>query len=278
MASKSWVIHQAGGNPGVLLLAASTGAELRRSTTSFVEDVAQAFERKVATVLGEAALGVLRILSVLTHVGITGSVARELELACRWFGDGVTSNAALNALPRLADAGVLRRGGAYVEVVPPLFANALASSALRARFAELCVLFGALSQAGRLRLVRRLRSLRAEEADRFWDELFAAGGLFKDLASALQNSDVLQLIAGAVPVRVAQIVEEGLQGLTPEERGNITNDARRQLMWALEELLFRKNSSGRALRALAKDSNPWIHAHSSPTARSGITWTRLWDS
>jgi len=248
---ESWVVHQAGGNPGVLLLAASV-RELRRSASSFVDDVAQAFERKVVGLLGEPALQILRILSLLTHVGVTGAPARELELICRVYGDGLSPTAVLRALPKLADAGLVRVGGAYAEVVPPLFANALAGAALRARFAELCALFGALGQAGRLRLIRRLRRLRSEEAVRFWDELFGSDGLLRDLESALHNNHLLRLIAGAVPERVARLVGEGLRGLSLEERRDIVRkEARRELMWALEELLSRKRSSGLALRSLA---------------------------
>jgi hypothetical protein len=248
---ESWTVHQAGGNPGVLLLAASVG-ELRRSAASFVDDVAQAFERKVVRVLGEQALQILRILSLLTHVGVTGPPARELELICRVYGDGLGPNAVLRALTKLADAGVVRVGGAYAEVVPPLFANALAGAAFQARFAELCALFAELGQAGRLRLIRRLRGLRSEEAARFWDELFGSEGLLRDLESALHNNHLLRLIAGAAPQRVARLVEEGLRELSLDERRDIIRDeARRQLMWALEELLSRKKSSGLALRGLA---------------------------
>lgn len=248
---ESWVVHQAGGNPGVLLLAASAGVELRRSAASFTEDVARAFERKVTRVLGEAAIRILRILSLLTHVGIGGTGAKELELACQLFGDGVDSNAVLNALPRLTDAGVVRLGGAYAEVVPPLLANSLASAAFRGHFTDLCALFGALSQAGRLRLIRRLRGLRSEEATRFWDELFGADGPFRDLPSALSNSHLLRLIAGTIPERVARLVGESLEGATPEERLAIAGEARRELMWTLEELLFRRKTSRVALRSLA---------------------------
>lgn len=248
---QSWVIHQAGGNPGILLYAASVGATLRGSATSFAEEVAQAFERKVVRVLGEESLKTLRLLSVMTYVGFKGNAGKELELVSRLFGEGISPNAVRTALPKLAGAGVVRLAGAYLEVTPPLFASFLATSALQARFALLFELFGSLSQPGRLRLIRRLRDLKGEEVSRFWDEMFGPAGLFSNLRGAMKAGRLLQLIAGSVPDRVTALLEEGLQTLSREARLTIKDEERRNLVWALEELLFRSKTSASAVRCLA---------------------------
>lgn len=249
---ESWVIEQAGGNPGIILFAASLGGELRRGAADFADDVAKAFERKVRRELGDAQIEVLRLLSLLTHVGIRRTACKEIEVICSLFGGNLQPNAVLNNLAQLANAGIVRVGGSYVEVLPPLFANSLAASALQGHFTELCALFATLSQAARLRLIRRLRAVKgSSEVALFWDELFGSNGLFKDLRSALINGYLLRLVAGTVPERVSRLVGESLERMSLKERLSITGDARRELMWALDELLFRKKTSAVAIRSLA---------------------------
>lgn len=248
---ESWVLSQAGGNPGILLFAASLGPELRKTAGTFTDEVGRAFEHKLAHTLGDAVVACLRLLSLLTHVGVSGRPAIELELVCTLFGDGRTPHAILDLLPRCVEAGVVRRGGPYVEVVPPMLASRLAASALLGRFPELCSLFAALDQAGRLRLVRRLRSLKAEETGAFWDALFAPGGLFQDLSAALRHGHLLRLIAGTVPDRAVALIHRGLATAPLETRRRIEGDTRRSLMWVLEELLFREGTSRTALECVA---------------------------
>lgn len=248
---ESWVIEQAGGNPGILLFAVSLGTELRKTAATFVDDVARTFEQKIRRELGDTAIEILKLLSLLTHVGIRETPCKEIEVICSLFGGSLQPNTILNYLPRLTNAGIVRRGGSYVEVSPPLFANNLVASALRGRFTELCALFAALNQAARSRLIRRLRAVKGEEVTLFWDELFEPNGLFKDLPSALTNGYLLRLVAGTVPKRVSRLVEESLERMNLKERLSITGDARRELMSALEELLFRKKTSMAAIRCLA---------------------------
>ena len=248
---ESWVVSQAGGNPGILLFAASLGPDLRRTAATFTEDVGRAFEHKVARVLGEATIFLLQLLSLLTHVGVSGQPAKELELVCRLFGDDATPHAILELLHRFIDAGVVRSGGQYVEVAPPPFADRLARSALRGRFGELCSLFGGLSQAWRLRLIRRLQRLKTEETEAFWAALFGVGGLFENLSISLQHERLLRLVAATVPAKTAALISAGLRGTTVLDRREIRGDSRRALMWALEELLFRDGTSRAALECLA---------------------------
>ena len=88
-----------------------------------------AFERKVQSRLGDQAIKTLRLLSLMTHVGLKGTARKEIEAICSQFGDGQPVNTVLNEVEHLVRAGVLRTAGSYVEVVPPLFANRLALSA-----------------------------------------------------------------------------------------------------------------------------------------------------
>ena len=249
---RSWVIEQAGGLPGILLFASSLGQELRESPENFTDTVAKAFETKIRQILGEGFIDKLRLLSLLTHIGINGEAAREIELVCKIFGNGIQANSILNSLSIMTDTGVVRKRGSYLEIHPPLFANYLAESTLRGQFTKLFLLFAVLTQNGRIRLVRRISALKCEEVSRFWDELFdTKNGLLKDLPSGLSNIYLLRFICGAVPERIANLLEMGLKNTTMDERLAIKDDVRRELMWTLEELLFRRRTSTIALRCVA---------------------------
>ncbi len=247
----SWVLEQSGGNPGVLLFAASVGRELRKKYAGFLDSVAKALDLKIRKELGDNAIQVLRLLSLLTHVGVRGDASQEIALICRFFGSGLDPNGVFNALPRLETAGVVHVGGSYAQVRPPLFANYLATSVLRARLNEIYELLGVLARPAKLRFIRRLRALKSEEASRFCSEFFRQNGIFRDISSALSNAYLLRLVAGTVPEAVADLVERGLGAMSLKDRLMITDDSRRELVWALEQLLFRRKTSAAALRCLA---------------------------
>ncbi len=247
---ESWVISQAGGIPRILLLAAGLGPELHKTARTFIEDVAEAYERKVRARFGDTVVATLKRLSLLTQVRVRSSVQSEIRLICQEMGEGPNASAVLNALPELSKAGLIRVGGSYVEVLPPLLANRLAAKTLRGRFIELLTLFARLKAKGRSRLVARLAQLRSDEAKQFWNELLGEHGLFPDIHAALANIHLFRQVSVAVPEWIATFVHNGLQGLSPEERLAIRHTERRELMWVLEELLFRSKTSLTALRSL----------------------------
>jgi hypothetical protein len=263
---ESWVIDQAGGNPGILLLAARLGEGIRKSTSTFSEDVATAFEKKLRQEMEPDAVQSLGLLSLLTYVGVRGAPSDEVERICTLFGDGLPLRKLKREVLALEKAGVLRFAGAYVEVIPPLLANRLAAAALSDRFTELCMLFAALSRPARLRLVQRLRMLRSDEVDRFWQKVFGLEGLLKDLPSALENGRFLHLIAGTMPERVSQVVEKGLESMTLDGRRQMEGQQRQELLWAIEEMLFREKTSAAAIRCLALMAEAGTDGSANPAA------------
>lgn len=247
----SWIIEQAGGTPGILLAAASLGPELRREASVFVDEVGTAFEGRVRRELGDRAIDVLRLLSLLTHVGVRGVHANEINLICTIFGGDLNPNAVLNYLPRLQAAGLVYRRGSYVEVRPPVLANRLAASALLGRSEQLLDLLCSLDPRAKSRLARRLQALGSDEAKRLGDALCSPHGLLINLHSALAFGYLLRLATATVPERAARLIEDGLKAMALDERLLIRGDARRELMWILDELLFRKKTSAVAIRCLA---------------------------
>jgi len=245
---EDWILRHAGGIPGILLAAASVGNDLRTEFTNFAEAVGREFEKRIEKELGPDALTCVRLLSVLTHVGVAGRVENELRYICELFGEGWTPNPVLLSLPQLERAGLVKRGGLFAEVTLPLLANRLVTQLLRGRRLEMLALFGKLEAPGQVRFLRRLSEMQSEEVNQFWDAMFAADGPFSDWQTALTNLHLLQIIAGAVPEHVLHLLEQGLLNSTREERLAIAGGQRRELMWTLEELLFRLKTSRSAAR------------------------------
>lgn len=245
-----WVIERAGGNPDVLLAAASVGPDLRARAGSFAEQVGKAFERRVQRALGQEALKILELLSLLPQVGVAREAVEELEAVTENFGDGLTKHEVLRSLDGLVAAGLVRPRGSYAEVTPTFFANHLCAIALRGRASELVSLFSALGGRAKRRMIRRLQGLTVEEAALFWDALLRSDGPMRDLPSARSLPDLLRPVASAEPERFVEMVWGGLSIMGREERFEITGEERQQLVWALQECLYRRETAQAALRCL----------------------------
>jgi hypothetical protein len=239
-----------GGIPGILLAAASIASNLRQDHTAFGTAVGKEFERRIVQELGEAALRSAQLLAVLTHVGITGPHKAEIQTICKIFGDGLSFHEVLAQLPTLEKAGLARRAGYFAEIALPLLANYLIEQLLQGRRDEMFALFARLDEAGQIRFIKRLAQFKSPEAEPFWDELFASDGLLGTLQSILQRPHLLRLVAGTVPHRVLHVLESNLLTSTRETRLAIAGRSRRELMWALEQLLFRAKTSKGALRLI----------------------------
>ncbi len=245
---EDWIIRHAGGIPGVLIAAASAGRTIRRDLTSFVEAVGREFEKRIRSELRSDALKCARLFSVLIHVGISGKFEAELKHICDLFGEGWTPHTALISFAELERAGLGRRGGSFAEITLPLLANYLVAQLLQRRRDEMLALFGRLDDPGRVRFIKRLSEVKSAEVEWFWEAVFAPYGLFKDFHAALSNIHLLRLIAGTVPDRLLRLLESGIRNSSREERLAIRGDERRELMWALEQLLFRAKTSRGAMR------------------------------
>jgi hypothetical protein len=253
---ESWILDHAWGSPGILLVAASIGENLRDERDDFEASVGREFAKRIESQLGADALKCAELLSLLTHVGVFGEFESELKLICEIFGEGQWQPArVLSALESLERAGLARRGGSFAEITTPLLANHLVTRLLRGRRDdEIFALFARLHEPARIRFLRRLCYIKSQEVERFWNALFDPNdpqAPFGNFGSALRQAHMLRLIAGTVPERTVKLLESGLLGTRREERLAIKDEPRRELMWALEELLFRSKTSLRALGCLA---------------------------
>jgi hypothetical protein len=247
-ALESWVLDNADGVPGVILAAAGLGPELRREGGNFLEQVATGFECKVIESVAQPARQALGILSLMSHVGIDREVAGELNILSAAFG--ADPNVVLNAIDTLAAAGFVRVDGSYAEVIPPPLANRLAARTIRGRAEAVRQCFVELADAGRARFLRRLLLLRGDEAQRFWEDFLGDQGPFATLNGLAENSQLFRFAATANGERAAPMLLRLLQSQSVEDRRTIAGDTRRNIVRAIEEMLFREPTSETALRSL----------------------------
>jgi hypothetical protein len=250
---ESWVIQKAGGNASVLIAAAAVGEGLRINGATFLDQVGDGLEARARNVLGDNRIPIIRLLSVMKAVGITGRVAQELTTICDILRV-ITPNDVLSNIKPLTRSGFVRRVGNYLEVVPPVLANRAAALCLAGRERDLTALLSALpasgrEASGRERLLRRIQQLPSTTLQAFVAELFQRGAL-RSFANALENIELLQLLAPAAPMETANLIHIGLSSRSIEERLQLDHGLRRSLVWTLEELLFRSRTSAVAMRCL----------------------------
>jgi hypothetical protein len=229
----------ADGDPDILLAIATLGASLTKDGTNVSKRIIDSAIKEVA------------LLSLLTDVGVKGTAYKQLELICAEFGGRLRPTQILKDLPSLEKAGIVWCNGRYAQVLPPVFANRLAKSVMSNRFPKLLNLFYKLDPKGKLRLINRLKTFRSEETDRFWDELFSPGALFKDLQSALSYNHLLYPAVDAAPIQVARLIEDGLKDALVNQHKLINSSAGRELVNILQKLRLHRKISVTALRCLA---------------------------
>ena len=247
-ALESWMLDNADGVPGVILAAAYLGPELGRDGGAFLDQVARAFERRVIASVAEPARKALDVLSLMSHVGVERDTAAEVNVICASFD--ADRHSVLNSLESLVTAGFVRLDGSYAEVIPPPLANRLAARTMRGRPDAVRRCFADLTDAARSRFLRRLMLLRGDEAQRFWEDLLGDQGPFASLDGLTGNSRLFRFAAMANGERAAPALLRLLQGGSVEHLRGLADDARRDIVWAVEEMLFRETTSETALRCL----------------------------
>lgn len=240
---ESWIVKQAGGNPGILLIAAELVPDFRNENNHFLSEITNTLKQKVDKHFNGNFLKILQILSLLTYIGIKDNLYEEIELVCQFFGHGIQPSQIIKEIDEIEKAGYVQVRGLYIEVIPPLLANSLAEELLQDNSSnKLLALFEKLSQDGRSRLLQRLAQLKLANISWFWDELFSSNGLLKDLETALSNRQILRVAASAVPNKVKELLKD-LKKLTFDQRKSIIYSERDALVWSIEELIFRQTTS-----------------------------------
>jgi|SRR5690554_259710 len=199
----------------------------------------------------QSAFESLQLLSLFTIVGMENDASKELEEIAN--SCGKTARQMFNELQRFAERGVLFRQGDYGEVQPLPLAMRLSNQWLANNPAgTLEDLFRSLSEEMKLRMVGRLRWVS-------WsDEVSNFGRAF--LSEALPDEEVLNSEFGSklidrfvhlAPDATMEHLDRLLSGKSTDELAAFCS-GRRYTIWALEKLVFRRQSFDEAARLLLK--------------------------
>ncbi len=247
---ETWLTQMAGGVPGILIAAASVGNELREQPGDFTNKVASAIEAKARARLSNEQFLALKLFSSLSFVGVENDPQVEIQIICQNFS--ADTNSVLNAIKPLCATGFLRRIGSYVEVMPPLLANYLAEEILRSHAGIAENLFQRLEGTSLRRFLRRMVQLRGREISSFWSGLVRETGPFASLTALTENASLFHRCAVALPTTLAIQIADALAGTPIERRRDISGSARRDIVWGLQEMLLRRDTSEAALCALGE--------------------------
>lgn len=258
---QSWLVEAGGGFPGLLLHVGALFNEARlspgREPDEIREQLGLLLEEQYLSELDPEARRALQAASLLPVLGIEGEPGKEMEAIARALG--LSPSALATHLPTLEQMGFIRHRGRFREVIPPRLAEHLASNALTRPERILAELQVALEPGAFLRFLERFRELSNSEVKEAIARLFSTGGWFDTLQALLDNAKKLEILAPAAPSAALRSLERVLDGVPAEVLASqITGDARRALVWTLEDLALRSETfegATRLLLALAAAEN-----------------------
>lgn len=193
----------------------------------------------------------LQLLSLFTVVGMENDAAKELEEIAIYCGK--TPRQMFNELRRFSDRGVLFRQGDYGEVQPLPLAMRLANQWLESNPAgTLEDLFHPLTEEMKLRMVGRLRWVsRSDKVSNFGRALLAEALPDEAALDSEFGSKLLDRFVHLAPDATMEHLDRLLSGKTIDELASF-DTGRRYTIWALEKLVFRRQTFDAAARLLLK--------------------------
>ncbi len=259
-------------------IAGATNKQVSKKNASLIRDLSQGFPRMAVVasraledgdeelssvetlisriVWGEhlenaSAFESLQLLSLFTIVGMEHEEARELEEIASLCGK--TGRQMFAELRRFVDRGVLFRVGDYGEVQPLPLAMRLSNQWLESQPAgALEHLFRSLSEEMKLRMVGRLRwvSWSNKVAD-FGRALISEALPNEEALDSEFGSKLLDRFVHLVPDATMEHLDRLLSGKSIDDLATFES-GRRYTVWALQKLVFRRQTFDAAARLLLK--------------------------
>ncbi|MCA0028172.1 MULTISPECIES: hypothetical protein [unclassified Mesorhizobium] len=199
----------------------------------------------------QSALESLQLLSLFTIVGMENDAAKELEEIADYCGK--TARQMFNELRRFAERGVLFRQGDYGEVQPLPLAMRLSNQWLESNPAgTLEDLFRSLSEEMKLRMVGRLRWVSWSGKVSDFGRALLSEALPNEAALDSEfGSKLLDRFVHLAPDATMDHLDRLLSGKSIDEFAAF-DTGRRYAIWALEKLVFRRQTFDAAARLLLK--------------------------
>ena len=253
---ETWLIRLTGGLPGLAIYAACEAIDekglrgLSMAATDFRRTLGHVLSQRVLAPTTPEERRALHVVSLLTHIGVKESAYDELDAVCRSLGYEVPE--VRSVLPALVEKGVVVERGRFVEVVPPLLAEDLAAEALIGRPLALAGLLVRLDVGARLRFLARLRNIGdSGEVDRALESIYTPDGWFPDLEALLARPREFRSLTPGHPRGAAACLYR-LLGPLPASvlRDRVGGTARREIVWALQDLSLRPDTFQEAAEVL----------------------------
>jgi hypothetical protein len=232
---RDWILHQAGGIPGIIVAASRLGDSLRTDADSFREQLSSPLKQKCISSVGREGLEVLQAVSALTYV-YTSSGVCELETLLSFISPDTKVLRARNLLDELDAAGFIRRQGDYATVIPPMFAASLFHAVVRQDPTVPRRIFEELDAQGKLRFLDRVVTIEPSDDLEFSEYLFGTEGPFRNQAQFRKHVSLLEHVARAFPEATVRFLQKNIEQIWE----SITSDQREttsHLLLALNELL-----------------------------------------
>jgi len=193
----------------------------------------------------------LQLLSLFTIVGMENDSSHELEEIASYCGKAVQDM--YRELSRFTKRGVLFRQGDYGEVQPLPLSMRLANQWLESNPAgSLETLFRSLSEKMKLRMVGRLRWISwSDKVTSFARALFAEALPDETALNSEFGSKLLDRFVHLAPDATMEHVDNLLASKSIDDLAAF-NSGRRYTIWALEKLVFRRQTFDSAARLLLK--------------------------
>jgi hypothetical protein len=281
LSQRTWLYDQFGGFPGLLLqgavaLQATSGPEPLRVPQ--YEAMLHAYEEQATRGLGPA-MAALEALAVLPRFPLYAESNPDLEVVCRALCidmSHVLRNLELLRARHLIERAEFRDSG-FSRVTPPLLARRIAKRVIQGMADQLPALYAQLSPRGRAGLVRRVAELQDEPSLRhvlMW--LLSPRDLFAGLDSVAAGAPCIRALAEAIPIPTAQELRRVLEGTgLDERRRRLRGQDRREIIWALDALLHRRDSfddAARGMLCLAEADTTGSEDNASRTFREVFHW------
>ncbi len=248
---ESWVLDQASGNPGLLILAVHNAREITGTNIPLGDRVSESIIKKIRAELGPERLDSIRLLSLLDPFPLDSGPQGEIAVLCRNAGMSGKLSRVLDDISVLKDRGYLRAGSSYAAVQPTLLANRLASGAASNMVSDLWGLLRDLTPRGQLCLLRRLRVVQGPDIDAFFARVFGPNGLFRDFQFSGAQLELLRTVAGKLPEQTAQMLLNKLETMDRVALTKLLQSVYLELLWLLQLLLVLEITSEIVLRCLA---------------------------
>ncbi len=193
----------------------------------------------------------LQLMSLFTIVGMENGAAKELEEIAGYCGK--TARQMFNELQRFAERGVVFRQGDYGEVQPLPLAMRLSNQWLESTPAgTLEDLFRSLSEEMKLRMVGRLRWVSwSDKVSNFGRALLSEVLPNETALDSEFGSKLFDRFVHLAPDATMEHLDKLLSGKSIDQLATF-DTGRRYAIWALEKLVFRRQTFDAAARLLLK--------------------------